>query len=105
MHRRIPCFRKPICRALLLTAGVLLNSGFAVAQSPPVHMCTEVPTPPWCSAVRGDRAEGWVPQTRSEVMARNGMVTTVQPLAAMAGARILMQVEMQLTLRLQPQQR
>jgi len=32
-----------------------------------------------------------VPQTRSEVMARNGMVTTVQPLAAMAGARILMQ--------------
>ena len=92
MHRRIPCFRKLICRAaLFLTAGVLLNSGFAVAQSPPVQMCTEVPTPPWCSAVRGDRAEGWVPQTRSEVMARNGMVTTVQPLAAMAGARILMQ--------------
>ena len=92
MHRRIPCFRKLICRAaLLLTAGVLLNSGFAVAQSPPVQMCTEVTTPPWCSAVRGDRAEGWVPQTRSEVMARNGMVTTVQPLAAMAGARILMQ--------------
>jgi gamma-glutamyltranspeptidase/glutathione hydrolase len=92
MHRRIPCFRKLIYRAaLLLTAGALLNSGFAVAQSPPVQMCTEVPTPPWCSAVRGDRAEGWVPQTRSEVMARNGMVTTVQPLAAMAGARILMQ--------------
>src|SRR5260370_13220239 len=54
-------------------------------------MCAEAPTAPWCSAVRGHRAEGWVPQTRSEVMARNGMVTTVQPLAAMAGARILMQ--------------
>jgi len=92
MHSRISCFRDLICHAgILLTACVLLNSGVAVAQSPPVQMCTEVPTPPWCSAVRGDRAEGWVPQTRSEVMARNGMVTTVQPLAAMAGARILMQ--------------
>jgi gamma-glutamyltranspeptidase/glutathione hydrolase len=92
MHSRISCFRDLICHAgILLTACVLLNSGVAVAQSPPVQMCTEAPTPPWCSAVRGDRAEGWVPQTRSEVMARNGMVTTVQPLAAMAGARILMQ--------------
>jgi len=92
MHRRNLCFRNLIYRVdLLLAVGVLLNSSFAVAQSPPVRMCTEAPTPPWCSAVRGDRAEGWVPQTRSEVMARNGMVTTVQPLAAMAGARILMQ--------------
>jgi gamma-glutamyltranspeptidase / glutathione hydrolase len=92
MHRRNLCFRNSIYRVgLLLAVGVLLNSSFAVAQSPSVRMCTEAPTPPWCSAVRGDRAEGWVPQTRSEVMARNGMVTTVQPLAAMAGARILMQ--------------
>src|SRR6516162_9362706 len=92
MHSRIACFLNPVCRvALFFTAGVLLSSGFALAQSPPVRMCTQTPTPPWCSAVRGDRSEGWVPQTRSEVMARNGMVTTVQPLAAMAGARILMQ--------------
>jgi gamma-glutamyltranspeptidase / glutathione hydrolase len=92
MLRRNLCFQGRICRVgLLLTLSALLNSGFALAQSPPVRMCTEVPTPPWCSAVRGDRAEGWVPQTRSEVMARNGMVTTVQPLAALAGARILMQ--------------
>jgi gamma-glutamyltranspeptidase / glutathione hydrolase len=42
-------------------------------------------------AVRGDRAEGWLAQSRSPVMARNGMVVTSQPLAAQAGLRILMQ--------------
>lgn len=42
-------------------------------------------------AVRGDRAEGWLEQSRSPVMARNGMVTTSQPLAAQAGLRILME--------------
>lgn len=41
------------------------------------------------SAVRGDRASGWLSQTRSEVLARNGIVTTSQPLAAQAGLRIL----------------
>jgi gamma-glutamyltranspeptidase/glutathione hydrolase len=92
MHSRSSFFRDLISHAgILLTVCVLLNSSFALAQSPTVRMCTEAPTPPWCSAVRGDRAEGWVPQTRSEVMARNAIVTTVQPLAAMAGARILMQ--------------
>jgi len=44
---------------------------------------------PFCTAVRGDRAEGWLPQSRSEVMARNGIVTTSQPLAAEAGLHIL----------------
>ena len=29
--------------------------------------------------VRGDRAGGWLGQTRSEVLARNGIVTTSQP--------------------------
>ena len=41
--------------------GSLINSallfGFALAQSPPVRMCTKTPAPPWCDAVRGDRAE------------------------------------------------
>src|SRR4029077_18122085 len=54
-------------------------------------MCTTIPPPAWCSAVRGDRSEGWLPQTRSEVLARNGLVTTVQPLAAEAGLQILKQ--------------
>ena len=58
MHRRIACFLNPVCRVgLFFTAGVLLSSGFALAQSPPVRMCTETPAPPWCDAVRGDRAE------------------------------------------------
>lgn len=46
---------------------------------------------PASGAVRGDRAEGWLAQTRSPVLARNGMVVTSQPLAAQAGLRILMQ--------------
>jgi gamma-glutamyltranspeptidase/glutathione hydrolase len=41
--------------------------------------------------VRGDRAEGWLAQSRSEVMAQNGMVVTSQPLAAEAGLSILKQ--------------
>ncbi|MGH7737819.1 MAG: gamma-glutamyltransferase family protein [Candidatus Tyrphobacter sp.] len=43
------------------------------------------------AAVRGDRAEGWLAQSRSPVLARNGMVVTSQPLAAEAGLRILME--------------
>jgi len=71
--------------------AVVLGSGFVFAQSSPVRMCTTTPTPAWCNAVRGDRSEGWLPQTRSEVLARNGLVTTVQPLAAQAGLQILKQ--------------
>ena len=41
------------------------------------------------AAERGDRASGWPGQTRSEVLARNGIVTTSQPLAAQAGLEIL----------------
>jgi gamma-glutamyltranspeptidase / glutathione hydrolase len=41
------------------------------------------------TAVRGDRASGWLPQTRSVVLARNGMVATSQPLAAQAGLQVL----------------
>jgi len=41
------------------------------------------------TAARGDRASGWLPQSRSEVLARNGIVATSQPLAAQAGLQIL----------------
>jgi gamma-glutamyltranspeptidase / glutathione hydrolase len=43
------------------------------------------------AAVRGDRTSGWLAQTRSEVLARNGMVATSQPLASQAGLQILKQ--------------
>ena len=47
MHRRIACFLNPVCHValLLFTVGVLLSSGFALAQSPPVRMCTKTPAP------------------------------------------------------------
>jgi gamma-glutamyltranspeptidase/glutathione hydrolase len=79
------------CALILFGAACGLSAvTTARADSPPVQMCSESPSAPSCTAVRGDRSEGWVPQTRSEVMAQHGMVSTVQPLAAMAGARILM---------------
>src|SRR3954468_19981758 len=62
------------------------------AQSvPPLQSCDASPQPAFCSAVRGDRAEGWLAQTRSEVMAPHGIVVASQPLAAQAGLRILQQ--------------
>jgi gamma-glutamyltranspeptidase/glutathione hydrolase len=59
-----------------------------VAQSPIVP-CEASPKPAWCSAVPGDRAEGWASQHRSEVMAQNGMVASSQPLAVQAGLDVL----------------
>src|SRR3954463_9403043 len=69
--------------ALVIAVGLA-----STLTSGQVQMCIGS-TAPACQAVRGDRSEGWLPQTRSEVMARNGMVTTVQPLASQAGLRIL----------------
>ncbi len=69
---------------------VLTLSSSAFAQSPaPDPSCASETKPAYCSAVRGVRAEGWPAQSRSEVMARNGMVVTSQPLAAQAGLQIL----------------
>src|SRR4051812_17968972 len=75
---------RPIPIAIVI--AVVLASAIASGQ---VQMCIGS-TAPACQAVRGDRSEGWLPQTRSEVMARNGMVTTVQPLAAQAGFCVLL---------------
>src|SRR5262245_20808260 len=41
------------------------------------------------TAVRGDRSWYWDDQTRSEVLARHGVVATSQPLAAQVGLQIL----------------
>lgn len=71
--------------ALLLTA---LTAFPLFAQS---NTCNGENQPPFCRGVRGDRSEGWLQQSRSEVMARQGMVVTSQPLAAEAGLRVLMQ--------------
>jgi gamma-glutamyltranspeptidase/glutathione hydrolase len=42
-------------------------------------------------AVPGSRAQGWLSQGRSEVLARHGMVATSDPLAAQAGLDIMRQ--------------
>ena len=63
-----------------LYSAILVLTGFAVAAEPPHD---------FAAATRGDRASGWLPQSRSEVLARNGIVTTSQPLAAQAGLQIL----------------
>ncbi len=69
-------------------AASLLFIGAAWAQSP-VQSCNSASKPPFCNAVSGDRSQGWLTQHRSEVMARNGIVATSQPLAAQAGLDIL----------------
>ena len=67
---------------------VVATAWIATAQSP-IQSCSAKPQPAWCSAVEGDRSEGWLAQHRSEVMGRNGMVAASQPLAAQAGLDIL----------------
>ncbi len=70
---------------------VFVAGGLHAQPALPMLPCESSPPPPFCSAVRGDRAEGWLAQSRSEVMAQHGMVATSQPLAAQAGVRMLMQ--------------
>src|SRR5436190_11705361 len=76
-----------IWTALPAAIVVVLASSLTSGQ---IHICNGA-SGPACQAVRGDRSEGWLPQTRSEVLARNGLVTTVQPLAAQAGLQVLKQ--------------
>ena len=78
-------------RISALVAATLAVSSPAFAQSsPPLSVCNTQPQAAACTAVRGDRADGWAAQSRAEVMASHGMVTTSQPLAAQAGLRMLM---------------
>jgi gamma-glutamyltranspeptidase / glutathione hydrolase len=72
-------------------AALPLLAGPAWGQPSPIAECAGAQPAPFCRAVRGDRAEGWPAQSRSEVMATNGMVVTSQPLAAQAGLAILRQ--------------
>ena len=72
-----------------LVIAVLASAAAVVGAQSPVQSCNAAPAPAWCSAVSGDRSEGWPLQRRSEVMARNGIVATSQPLAAQAGLDIL----------------
>jgi gamma-glutamyltranspeptidase / glutathione hydrolase len=79
-------------RKLGLILATALAASFAAAghaEAPVLSTCEGPDKAPACSAVRGDRAEGWGAQSRAEVMARHGMVSTSQPLAAQAGLQVL----------------
>jgi Gamma-glutamyltranspeptidase len=61
--------------AILVAASVVPLAGIDAIGSPN-------PGVKEFSAVSGDRTSGWLAQTRSELLARNGVVATSQPLAA-----------------------
>jgi gamma-glutamyltranspeptidase/glutathione hydrolase len=79
--------------AVALGLGLAVAVGGAVlaqtGSAPLFSTCGKADMAPACQAVRGDRAEGWPAQSRAEVFARHGMVTTSQPLAAQAGLEVL----------------
>jgi gamma-glutamyltranspeptidase/glutathione hydrolase len=88
--------RRWLVLVLVGGCGLALGTALTLAQTtPPTPPPFGVPTPAdpapseRITAVRGDRAAGWVDQPRSEVLARRGMVATSHPLAAQAGLRIL----------------
>src|ERR1700712_2540588 len=74
-------------RIALLAFGVMLSA--AGAQLVTSTCNSGAANPPACKAVHGDRADGWMGQGPSEVMGRNGIIATSQPLAAQAGLDIL----------------
>ena len=82
--------------AVAVIAWVVATAAFAgtgTVSRTPFGIPTKHITDPSANitAVRGDRMWDWTEQTRSEVLARHGVVATSQPLAAEAGLRILEQ--------------
>src|SRR5271154_4411969 len=80
-------------KVMALSAAVTLLAANADAAQSDASPNGSPPsdTPETFTAVRGDRTSGWLPPTRSEVLARNGVVATSHPLAAQAGLQILKQ--------------
>jgi gamma-glutamyltranspeptidase/glutathione hydrolase len=77
---------------LVAALAVTVCAATGIAQSPNAFGIPsgDKPTPgASVKAVRGSRAQGWLDQGRSEVLARHGLVATSDPLAAEAGLEIL----------------
>jgi gamma-glutamyltranspeptidase / glutathione hydrolase len=76
--------------AVGLALALAAASGAAQSQNPFGIPTQDKPQPSGTiEAVPGSRAQGWLSQGRSEVLARHGMVVTSDPLAAQAGLEIL----------------
>ena len=80
-------------RVSLLAAGlgtVFVIAGSAQSPNPFGLPTADKPQPSaGIPAVPGSRAQGWLGQGRSEVLARHGIVATSDPLAAQAGLEVL----------------
>ncbi|OFW27973.1 MAG: gamma-glutamyltransferase [Acidobacteria bacterium RIFCSPLOWO2_02_FULL_65_29] len=81
-------------RVFVLVAAVAVAAWAAtgIAQSPNAFGTPSADKPQpgaAITAVPGSRAQGWLAQGRSEVVARHGIVSTSDPLAAQAGLEIL----------------
>jgi len=85
---------RPVLAAAAIVAGLVATLATPIAQSQNAFgvPSAEQPQPGGAiKAVPGSRAQGWLSQGRSEVLARHGMVATSDPLAAQAGLDILRQ--------------
>jgi gamma-glutamyltranspeptidase/glutathione hydrolase len=75
-----------------LAVAVCIAGGHAQSPNPFGRPSADKPQPgTGIAAVPGSRAQGWRAQSRSEVLARHGIVATSDPLAAQAGLEILRQ--------------
>ena len=77
--------------AFVAALGLLASLGLAAQSPTPFGIpSTDKPAPAaTIPAVPGSRAQGWLAQGRSEVLARHGVVATSDPLAAQAGLEIM----------------
>src|SRR5262245_49273977 len=91
--RRSPWFG--VCTVVLvsaLAAASWVVTGRAQSQTAFGAPTADAPQPgSTIKAVPGSRAQGWLGQGRSEVLARHGIVATSDPLASQAGLEILRQ--------------